>query len=168
MGQSAPLCPPGPHGLLVQGSPQRAWRADRRVRLGHRAGRKGSRSNLETDPHTQLYLTQSVPVCVTACIRTHICSENLCSSYDVSGAVLPRGARPEDPQGFRPSEGQGQGIQSKGTRNSNLCSAENSNRVTAPGVRGHTQRVVPAEMKVTGGRLGGQGHRMFQAGSTGV
>ena len=50
--------------------------------------------------------------------------------------------RPVDPQSFRPSEGQGQGIKNKnkGTRSSNLCSAEISNRVTATGVRGHSQR----------------------------
>ena len=49
--------------------------------------------------------------------------------------------RPEDPSSYvLPSEGQGQGIKNKGTRNSNLCSEENSHRVMANGVRGYTER----------------------------
>ena len=58
------------------------------------------------------------------------------------GAVTGKNnpVRPREPQSFLPGEGQGQGIKNKGTRNSNLCSAQNSNRVVAGGVRGHTQR----------------------------
>ena len=86
-GTKCPLCHPGLCGLLVQGTPQRAWSAGGGISHRHGAGRAIWRSTCTRDS-----LTRGVLVCYKF-IRTHMCSECFCSFSHVFDAVLMHGVQ---------------------------------------------------------------------------
>lgn len=137
MGEKSSLCPLGLYGLLLQDSPPELLRIQVKSQRWAQSRQKRTKKQFGGAP------LQAVPLFISTYVV------NISSTFRMSLALLQymgcsdgkkNPVRPVGPQRSCLIQGQGQGIKNKVTKNNNLCSAENSNKVMANGVRGHRQR----------------------------